>query len=101
MLIRGNRKEANDDTRRELEAAYDKAEKGVEEGGVDQEEGLNEFEEATTDMKKHSEKYYIWRCVGDGKVRSSHADRDGQIFSWNEAPEGGHPGEEYNCRCIG
>lgn len=44
--------------------------------------------------------HYIWRTRRDGKVRSAHADREGQIFSWDEPPEGGHPGEEYNCRCT-
>ncbi|MBF0247400.1 MAG: minor capsid protein [Alphaproteobacteria bacterium] len=42
---------------------------------------------------------YIWRTVGDGNVRSSHAARDGQVFSWDHPPEGGHPGEAPNCRC--
>ncbi|MHA1597825.1 MAG: phage minor head protein [Alphaproteobacteria bacterium] len=42
---------------------------------------------------------YIWRTVGDGKVRSSHAERDGKTFSWDDPPEGGHPGKAYNCRC--
>lgn len=43
---------------------------------------------------------YIWRTRRDGKVRSAHADREGQIFSWEEPPEGGHPGQDYNCRCT-
>ncbi|MEM7295990.1 MAG: phage minor head protein, partial [Pseudomonadota bacterium] len=43
---------------------------------------------------------YIWRTRGDGKVRSSHADRDGQVYSWDHPPEGGHPGQDYNCRCV-
>lgn len=43
--------------------------------------------------------YYIWRTQGDTKVRGTHAQREGQIFSWDTAPEGGHPGEDYNCRC--
>lgn len=38
--------------------------------------------------------------MGDGKVRSSHADRDGKTFSWDDPPEGGHPGEALNCRCT-
>lgn len=42
---------------------------------------------------------YIWRTTGDGKVRSLHAERDGKTFSWDHPPEGGHPGEAYNCRC--
>ena len=43
---------------------------------------------------------YIWRTQGDGKVRPSHAERDGQTFSWDDPPEGGHPGEAQNCRCT-
>ncbi len=42
---------------------------------------------------------YIWRTRGDSKVRSEHADRDGKTYSWNDPPEGGHPGEAPNCRC--
>lgn len=46
-----------------------------------------------------SEKKYIWRTAGDSKVRSAHADRNGKTFSWDDPPEGGHPGEAPNCRC--
>ena len=42
---------------------------------------------------------YIWRTVGDLGVRKGHAARNGKTFSWDDPPEGGHPGEEYNCRC--
>jgi len=42
---------------------------------------------------------YVWRTVGDDKVRGEHAQRAGQRFSWDDAPDGGHPGEDYNCRC--
>lgn len=60
--------------------------------------GLLEFNKTGNDSEK-KEGEYIWHTVGDGKVRSSHADRDGKIFSWNDPPDGGHPGEDYNCRC--
>jgi peptidoglycan hydrolase-like protein with peptidoglycan-binding domain len=43
--------------------------------------------------------FYTWRTVGDSKVRGAHAARRGLIFSWNDSPEGGHPGEDYHCRC--
>jgi len=43
--------------------------------------------------------HYIWRTRRDGKVRSVHAEREGQVFSWNDPPQGGNPGEDYNCRC--
>lgn len=56
--------------------------------------GLLEFSDAA---KKEGK--YIWHTVGDGKVRSSHAERDGKTFSWDDPPEGGHPGEAPNCRC--
>ena len=42
---------------------------------------------------------YIWRTQGDGRVRESHAERDGKTFSWESPPDGGHPGEAPNCRC--
>ena len=41
---------------------------------------------------------YIWRTMGDDKVRGSHADRDGQTFDWNSGDS--RPGEDYNCRCY-
>jgi SPP1 gp7 family putative phage head morphogenesis protein len=42
---------------------------------------------------------YVWRSRDDGKVRSSHAHYDDQVFSWDDPPEGGHPGQAFNCRC--
>lgn len=42
---------------------------------------------------------YIWRSRDDGKVRSAHAHYDDQVFSWDDPPEGGHPGQAFNCRC--
>lgn len=43
--------------------------------------------------------HYIWRTVQDDKVRAEHAARAGEIFLWRSPPEGGHPGQDYNCRC--
>jgi A nuclease of the HNH/ENDO VII superfamily with conserved WHH/Phage Mu protein F like protein len=43
---------------------------------------------------------YIWRSRDDGKVRSAHAAHDDQVFSWDSPPEGGHPGQAFNCRCF-
>ncbi len=48
----------------------------------------------------HSTPRYIWRTHGDGKVRESHQRNDGKIFSWDNPPPTGHPGEDYGCRCI-
>jgi len=43
---------------------------------------------------------YIWRSQDDAKVRDSHAAYDDRVFRWDHPPEGGHPGEEHNCRCY-
>ena len=45
---------------------------------------------------------YIWRTVGDERVRESHEEVDGQYFSWDNPPsetDDNHPGEDYQCRC--
>ncbi len=43
--------------------------------------------------------HYIWHAQEDDKVRTSHAANDGKIFSWDDPPETGHPGDDYGCRC--
>ena len=43
---------------------------------------------------------YIWQTSGDERVREEHAANDGKVFSWNEPPATGHPGEDINCRCV-
>lgn len=55
---------------------------------------------ANVGAEERSTTHYIWRTKLDGRVRSEHAANDGKLFSWNERPVTGHPGEEYNCRCI-
>lgn len=42
--------------------------------------------------------HYVWRTREDDRVRSSHATRHGQVFSWRSG--GPHPGQEPNCRCM-
>ena len=49
---------------------------------------------------------YIWSTSGDGRVRRSHAELNGRKFRWDEPPLNSdgracHPGEDYQCRCIG
>ena len=39
---------------------------------------------------------YIWRTVGDDRVREEHAELDGTLRDFSDSPD---PGEEYNCRC--
>jgi len=50
---------------------------------------------------------YIWSSSGDQRVRERHADLDGKRFKWSDPPivdertgRRGHPGEDYNCRCV-
>jgi SPP1 gp7 family putative phage head morphogenesis protein len=45
---------------------------------------------------------YTWRTVGDERVRETHEEVDGQVFSWDSPPsetDDNHPGEDYQCRC--
>lgn len=63
---------------------------------------LNEARQQALGVEK-----YIWRTVQDNRVRSEHADREGEIYSWDDPPgddpedpgTGGHPGVAINCRC--
>ena len=49
---------------------------------------------------------YVWSTSHDERVRPSHAELDGQTFSWddppetNEAGDTNHPGQDYQCRCV-
>lgn len=54
---------------------------------------------------------YTWRTSLDERVRGnpggkypdaypSHWAREGKVFSWDNPPSDGHPGEPINCRCT-
>lgn len=44
---------------------------------------------------------FIWRTVGDERVRDEHVSLNGRKFKWSEgAPGEGIPGEPVNCRCY-
>lgn len=43
---------------------------------------------------------YIWSTSGDERVRDSHAENDGKIFSYDDPPATGNPGDQINCRCV-
>lgn len=43
---------------------------------------------------------YVWSTSGDERVRASHRALDGQVFSWDNPPPEGHPGEPIACRCV-
>lgn len=42
---------------------------------------------------------FTWRTVGDERVRDEHQALNGQVFSYDDPPEEGLPGEPINCRC--
>lgn len=44
-------------------------------------------------------KSFVWRTMGDERVRDSHALRNGQRYEWSDPPEGETPGEPIQCRC--
>lgn len=44
--------------------------------------------------------HFKWSTAKDGAVRSEHAELEGEVFSWNNPPPAGLPGEAVNCRCI-
>lgn len=43
---------------------------------------------------------YEWSTSKDERVRPEHAARDGKVYEWSSPPDGGNPGEDYNCRCV-
>ena len=58
---------------------------------------------ATLTRARHEEMgvtQYIWSTSGDERVRDSHAENDGKVFSYDNPPPTGNPGDEINCRCI-
>ena len=44
--------------------------------------------------------YYVWNTQQDARVRGAHSERDGKIFRWDDPPEGGHPSQDFGCRCY-
>jgi SPP1 gp7 family putative phage head morphogenesis protein len=43
---------------------------------------------------------YVWETMLDDRVRPDHQDRQGRIYSWDDPPADGNPGEPINCRCV-
>lgn len=42
---------------------------------------------------------FVWRTSNDDRVRDEHADLEGEVFSYDDPPDEGLPGEAVNCRC--
>jgi len=52
-------------------------------------------------QKANGVAHFIWRTVGDERVREEHEVLDGQRFPIDKgAPDEGFPGEPINCRCF-
>ena len=59
------------------------------------------FGQATkTQFKGIGLKKFEWITVGDNRVRSEHKDRAGQIYEWDNPPNGEIPGSAIACRCV-
>ena len=43
---------------------------------------------------------FTWRTTGDEKVRDEHEEREGEVYSYDDPPDGELPGEPINCRCT-
>lgn len=43
---------------------------------------------------------FVWRTANDERVRPEHEDRDGEVYSYDDPPDGELPGEPINCRCY-
>lgn len=60
--------------------------------------GLNQFRQRAAGVA-----HYVWSTSKDERVRPTHADLEGQTFSWDEPPETNDdgdtnaPGEDYRC----
>lgn len=45
---------------------------------------------------------YRWQDSDDERVRPTHADNDTKTFRWDTPPPvTGHPGHDFQCRCVG
>lgn len=56
---------------------------------------LNQAQQAAMKIE-----FYVWTTQHDARVREAHAERDGKIFRWDDPPEGGHPSQDFGCRCY-
>lgn len=43
---------------------------------------------------------FRWRTVNDERVRDEHAEREGEVYDYNDPPDGELPGEPILCRCY-
>jgi len=57
--------------------------------------GINEVRQREAGVNS-----YTWSTSNDERVRDEHAELEGQVFSWDNPPEEGNPGQPIQCRCV-
>ena len=55
---------------------------------------------AATRQQRAGVESYVWSTSQDDRVREEHAALEGETFSWLAPPEVGHPGQDFQCRCV-
>lgn len=68
--------------------------------GISAKEARSSFAAERRQAKALGSEYYIWRTCGDGAVCERCRLNDGQKFSWDVEPKGGHAGARARCRCY-
>lgn len=56
---------------------------------------LNEVQQVAMDVE-----FYVWMTQNNERVRGTHANRMNAIERWDAPPEGGHPTQDFGCRCY-
>jgi len=115
MLYRdGTRKLSPQEMKEKIEEEFDVTEARARLIARDQ---VSKFNATLTEQRQVNSgiDQYTWATSKDGRVRSSHSDLDGEVFSWSDPPitvkaskgdkpskrEGqrNHPGQDIQCRC--
>ncbi len=55
---------------------------------------------AQTRMQQSGIESYTWSTSQDDRVREEHRALEGQTFTWLSPPDVGHPGQDFQCRCV-
>lgn len=97
------------DIEKEIQRIYDVSESRAALIARDQ---TAKFNGTLTQLRQQSVgvKKYRWSTSLDERVRGnpsglypkatpSHFDRENLIYSWDSPPDGGHPGQDFSCRC--
>jgi SPP1 gp7 family putative phage head morphogenesis protein len=88
-----------EELRKEIQARYGVSQSRAELIARDQ---ISKFNGQVTEYRQTSVGIdrYMWSTSGDERVRTSHKENDGRVFEWKNPPETGHPGQDYQCRCV-